>query len=53
MQLRVAMAQIDTKLGGVDDNLDKHLEYIDAAIDQRADVVVFPALSLTGYVLQD
>jgi NAD+ synthase (glutamine-hydrolysing) len=53
MNIRVAMAQINTKLGGVIENLDKHLEYIEAANVRRADVVVFPELSLTGYVLQD
>lgn len=53
MKLNLALAQIATKLGAVDANLDKHLDYINQAREQRADLVVFPELSLTGYVLQD
>jgi NAD+ synthase (glutamine-hydrolysing) len=53
MKLNLALAQIATKLGDVDANLDKHLDYINQAREQRADLVVFPELSLTGYVLQD
>lgn len=53
MKLNLALAQIATKLGDVDANLDKHLDYINQDREQRADLVVFPELSLTGYVLQD
>jgi predicted amidohydrolase len=51
--MRVALAQINTKLGLVQANLEKHLEYIEAAKKEAADIIVFPELSLTGYVLQD
>src|SRR6266545_5782294 len=53
MQLNLALAQIATKLGDVQSNLDKHLDFIKQAKAQNADLVVFPELSLTGYVLQD
>ena len=53
MKLKVALAQINTVLGGVEKNLEKHLAYIENARQQGADLVVFPELSLTGYVLQD
>ena len=53
MRLNLALAQISTKLGDVQANLDKHLELIDEAKKQQADLIVFPELSLTGYVLQD
>jgi len=53
MKIKIALAQINTKLGRVEENLVKHLEYIEAAEQQGADLVVFPELSLTGYVLQD
>jgi predicted amidohydrolase len=53
MRLRLALAQISTKLGDVQANLDKHLELIAEARKQQADLLVFPELSLTGYVLQD
>ena len=53
MQLNLALAQIATKLGNVQANLEKHLDYIKQAQAQKADLIVFPELSLTGYVLQD
>ena len=53
MKLNLALAQIATKLGDVESNLEKHLDYIEQAREQKADLLVFPELSLTGYVLQD
>ncbi len=53
MQLNLALAQIATKLGDVQANLQKHLDFIEQARAQKADIVMFPELSLTGYVLQD
>jgi NAD+ synthase (glutamine-hydrolysing) len=53
MKLNIALAQINTVLGGVDKNLQKHLSLIDQARQNGADLLVFPELSLTGYVLQD
>lgn len=53
MKLNLALAQIATKLGDVEANLEKHLNFIQQARSQKADLVVFPELSLTGYVLQD
>jgi predicted amidohydrolase len=40
-------------LGDRQRNLEKHLEQIEAARRERADLVVFPELSLTGYFLRD
>lgn len=51
--MKLALAQINTKLGDVPANLEKHLAYIEKARAQKADLLVFPELSLTGYVLQD
>ena len=53
MQINLALAQINTVLGDVEANLEKHLEFIQEARSQKADLIVFPELSLTGYVLQD
>ncbi len=53
MKLKLALAQISTRLGDVDSNLAKHLDYIEQAKAEKADLLVFPELSLTGYVLQD
>ncbi|MBN1303262.1 MAG: hypothetical protein JXA13_02420 [Anaerolineales bacterium] len=53
MLLNLALAQINTKLGNVQANLEKHLDLIRDAQKQDAGLIVFPELSLTGYVLQD
>jgi predicted amidohydrolase len=53
MKLNLALAQIATRLGDVEANLEKHLECIKQARQQEADLIVFPELSLTGYALQD
>ena len=53
MKFSLGLAQINTHLGDVDANLEKHLEIIRDARRQRVDLLVFPELSLTGYSLQD
>jgi len=53
MKLNLALAQINTVLGDVNKNLEKHLALIDEAHDKGSDLILFPELSLTGYVLQD
>ena len=53
MKLKLALAQINTRLGDIQANLEKHLEYVRQARSAGADLLVFPELSLTGYVLQD
>lgn len=53
MKCKLALSQMNTVLGDVDANLKKHLEIINQAITQNADVLIFPELSLTGYFLQD
>ena len=53
MKLQLAIAQINTHLGDVKANLEKHLELTSQAQASEADLIVFPELSLTGYCLQD
>lgn len=53
MKLKLALAQINTRLGDVEANLAKHLDLIKEAKNSGAELLVFPELSLTGYVLQD
>lgn len=53
MKLRIGMAQINTTLGVVSRNLDKHMKLLERAISEGVDLLIFPELSLTGYVLQD
>ncbi|HEX4822830.1 MAG TPA: nitrilase-related carbon-nitrogen hydrolase [Candidatus Polarisedimenticolaceae bacterium] len=51
--VRVALAQIAPKLGQIAPNLDTHEETIAKARREKAAVVVFPELSMTGYLLRD
>ena len=51
--VRVALAQIAPALGQLDANVARHLEILADARERRADLVVFPELGLTGYLLQD
>ena len=53
MKLKLALAQINTRLGDVQANLEKHLSLAQEARQAGMDLLVFPELSLTGYVLQD
>ena len=53
MKLNLAIAQINTRLGNLQANLEKHLTLARQARQDGMDVLVFPELSLTGYVLQD
>jgi predicted amidohydrolase len=52
-KLTLALAQVNTKLGDLNANLEKHIQMIEQAGQQGADLIIFPELSLTGYVLQD
>jgi predicted amidohydrolase len=51
--LKLGLAQINTVLGNLDSNLGQHLALIQRARAEGADLLIFPELSLTGYVLQD
>jgi len=51
--MKIAIAQINASLGDVPRNLTRHLEWVRRARSRKADLVVFPELSLTGYLLQD
>lgn len=53
MKLSLALAQLNTRLGDVQANLEKHIAFAEEAHASGADLLVFPELSLTGYVLQD
>jgi predicted amidohydrolase len=50
---RVALAQIAPRLGDLDTNLALHLDAVQRARREGAGLVVFPELSLTGYLLRD
>ena len=53
MKFSVALAQLAPKLGNLQDNIEAHLRWVEKARAAGAGLVVFPELSLTGYILQD
>jgi predicted amidohydrolase len=50
---KVAIAQVNPKLGDLHSNLALYEEKIRQGVKQGADLVLFPELSLTGYFLRD
>ena len=53
MKFTLALAQFAPRLGDVDSNLKRILDFVAQAQSQRADLVIFPELALTGYYLKD
>ncbi len=51
--VRIALAQINSTVGDIEGNLEKILSYIKTAERERADIVVFPELAITGYPPED
>jgi NAD+ synthase (glutamine-hydrolysing) len=53
-KLRIVLAQLSLPVGDIAGNLTKHIEAAVTARDElKADVIVFPELSLTGYPPED
>ncbi|MBI4789995.1 MAG: carbon-nitrogen hydrolase [Chloroflexi bacterium] len=53
MKFRLALAQSAPRLGDIDANLKQILDLTAQAQAQKADLVIFPELALTGYYLKD
>ena len=53
MSIRVAIAQINPKLGDLQANLALYEERISQGSKERAELLLLPELSLTGYYLRD
>jgi len=49
----VSLAQVDARPGNLAANAETHLEALQRAREAGADLVVFPELALTGYLLRD
>jgi len=52
-EVNVALAQISCKVGDKKYNINKMTKYIKKAKKKDANLVVFPELSLTGYIVRD
>jgi predicted amidohydrolase len=53
VSIRIALAQINPRLGSLTANLALYEEAVRRGVGERADLLVFPELSLTGYFLRD
>lgn len=51
--LRLALCQINTTVGDIEGNLEKILYFIKKTKEEKAEIVVFPELALTGYIPED
>ncbi len=52
-RLRVSLAQIDPVVGDLEGNAERIIEAVRRATEERADLVVFPELAVTGYPPED
>ncbi|MDR3492816.1 MAG: NAD+ synthase [Gammaproteobacteria bacterium] len=53
-KLRIVIAQLNLIMGDIEGNLKKHIEAATTARDElKADIILFPELSLTGYPVDD
>jgi len=43
------LAQIKSKKGNIQGNIESHKKWIELAASEKADLIVFPELALTGY----
>jgi NAD+ synthase (glutamine-hydrolysing) len=51
--MRIALAQINTTVGDFDGNAQRIIQFAQKALDERADLAVFPELALCGYPPRD
>ncbi len=51
--IRIAIAQLNSVVGDLEGNTSRALEMVAAATEARADVVVLPEMTLTGYPPED
>ncbi|MCA0133236.1 carbon-nitrogen hydrolase family protein [Winogradskyella alexanderae] len=47
--MRICVAQTKSEKGNIKTNIENHLRWIEHAVSAKADIIVFPELSLTGY----
>lgn len=47
--MKICLAQIKSIKGDIESNIQKHIAFINLAIEKDVDLILFPELSLTGY----
>ncbi len=53
LAMRIALAQMNSVLGDIEGNVERHQQFIDQAAAKKCDLVVFPEMSLIGYSPND
>lgn len=53
MIIKIGLAQINPTLGNVGRNLEIFEDYVERALQEKVDLLIFPELALTGYFLRD
>jgi len=53
VSIRIAIAQVNPRLGDLQVNLALYADRVGRAADENVDLLLFPELSLTGYMLRD
>lgn len=51
--MRVAVVQSDCVIGNIAANRERHIRFIEKALKRESGLVLFPELSLSGYLLED
>src|SRR5690606_30158869 len=47
--MKICIAQTKSEKGNIQRNIDNHLEFIERAIKLKADLIIFPEMSITNY----
>jgi predicted amidohydrolase len=47
--MKICIAQTKSEKGNIQRNIENHLEFIERAIKSKADLIIFPELSITNY----
>lgn len=47
--MKICVAQTRSVAGNIERNVARHREFVETAVSHRANLIIFPELSLTGY----
>ncbi len=47
--MKISIAQFKSRIGDINHNISQHCKFIDSAVNNNSDLIIFPELSLMGY----
>ncbi|SDC05680.1 NAD+ synthase (glutamine-hydrolysing) [Geotoga petraea] len=53
MKMRISLAQMNARVGDYDFNYNKIIDFIEKAVENKSDIILFPELTLNGYPPED